>query len=748
MESLYLAIVVILCLLAVSDLIVGVSNDAVNFLNSAVGAKAAPFRIILLIAALGIIVGATFSSGMMEVARKGIFHPEHFYFNEIMVIFLAVMITDVILLDLFNTFGLPTSTTVSIVFELLGAALAVSIYKIASNPDALGLADYINTGKALAIIGGILFSVIIAFIFGAIIQYLSRLLFSFNFKKRIKYFGALWGSLAITAITYFILIKGAKGASFMTDDMLKYLSENTFKILVLSFLSWAVILQLLLWIFKLDIFKMIVLVGTFALAMAFAGNDMVNFIGVPIAGLDSYKAYISQTNGISPDAFSMEMLSGKVKTDTYILLIAGLIMVATLWLSRKAKTVIRTSLNLSRQSEGYEKFGSSLIARSIVRGSRNLNNGINKIIPKGVKTFIQKQFDQTPYINEVKNMPDPPSFDMIRASVNLFIASVLISIGTALKLPLSTTYVTFMVAMGSSLADKAWGKESAVYRITGVIVVIAGWFFTAISAMTISFIVAILLIWGGLFTLIPLIVFVAFMVYRTHKIHRKKEAVLESEVEENNELLYVPDIVEKCSLNVNDILKQVKSVYEATITAMVNEDRKTLKEMTKIVKSINDNTKKLKDKIPQTIQKLQQDSIESGPYYIQVLDYLRETAHCLTYIANPCFQYVDNNHTGFIEAQKQDLIDVKNDVLILVDKMNDFITTKNFELIDEILDLQSKLLTKVESYRKNQIKRIKTNEVGTKNSMLYLGIFHETKNMILHSINLIKSYRDFVKFLD
>jgi phosphate/sulfate permease len=381
MENIYLILVVILFALAISDLIVGVSNDAVNFLNSAIGSKVAPFRIIMIVAALGILAGALTSNGMMEVARKGIFHPQHFYFSEIMMIFLAVMITDILLLDMFNTFGLPTSTTVSIVFELLGAAVAVSVVKIAGNPNALGLDEYINTGKAMAIIGGILLSVGVAFTVGALIQYIARIVFTFNYKPKIKYFGAIWGGIAITAITYFILIKGAKGATFMSDEVKEIIKTNTLLIIGISFITWTIILQLLTMLFKLNILKAVVLVGTFALAMAFAGNDLVNFIGVPLAGYESFKAFIANP-GADPNTFSMASLAGKVNTDAYLLIIAGLIMVATLWLSKKAKSVVKTSLDLSKQTEGNERFGSSLFARTLVRGSRNMGKGIGAIVPK------------------------------------------------------------------------------------------------------------------------------------------------------------------------------------------------------------------------------------------------------------------------------------------------------------------------------------------------------------------------------
>ena len=414
METFYLIIIVVLFLLAISDLIVGVSNDAVNFLNSAVGSKATSFKLILGVAALGIIVGCTFSSGMMEVARKGIFHPEHFYFSELILLFLAVMVTDVILLDAFNTYGMPTSTTVSIVFELLGAAVAISVIKIYTSPDALSMAEYINSDKALAIISGILLSVVIAFSAGVIIQYLTRLLFSFDHKKSLKYFGPIWGGLAIAAITYFLLIKGSKGASFMDDSLKSAIKENTLIILLVSFAAWTIILQLLNWFTKINILKFIVLIGTFALAMAFAGNDLVNFIGVPLAGFNSYEIW-SNSGGASPDGLLMDGLAGKVPTPTLLLLLAGVIMTITLWTSKKARTVVQTSLDLGRQYEGSERFASYAVSRSLVRNFGKLATAVNNILPNGLKKGVEKQFDQRPFVAQQAALgKEAPSFDLIR----------------------------------------------------------------------------------------------------------------------------------------------------------------------------------------------------------------------------------------------------------------------------------------------------------------------------------------------
>ncbi|MFH2095919.1 MAG: inorganic phosphate transporter [Bacteroidota bacterium] len=743
MENIYLVIVFILFALAISDLVVGVSNDAVNFLNSAIGSKAASFRVVMIVAAIGVLVGATFSEGMMEVARKGIFHPDNFYFSEIMIIFVAVMITDVLLLDLFNTFGLPTSTTVSIVFELLGAAVAVAVIKIVNNPNALGMEEYINTGKALAIISGILLSVVISFSVGALIQWITRLIFTFDFKKKMRYFGAVWGGIAITAITYFMLIKGAKGASFLSDETVELVTSNTWLILGVCFVGWTLLLQVLLWLFRLNILKMIVLVGTFALAMAFAGNDLVNFIGVPLAGFESYKAWAANP-GADPGMFSMESLSGKVQTDTYMLIIAGLVMVATLWLSRKARGVIKTSVDLSRQNEGDERFGSSFLARSIVRISRTMGEGAGKVFPGTFKQKLNSRFDQRAYRESLKGVDDAPAFDMVRASVNLVVASILIAIGTSLKLPLSTTYVTFMVAMGTSLSDKAWGRESAVYRITGVLSVIGGWFLTALVAFTTAFIIALIINWGGLIAIIVLLVFAIFFVIRTRIIYKKREEAqdkgkefsLDYEIKSDN-------IQKKCTSNVIETLGRVKDIYAQAINGLVNEDRKQLKELSKSVDNINSETKRLKSTIHLTIKKLEEDAVETGPYYVQVLDYLRETAHCLTYITRPGFEHFANNHSGFSPAQTEELNDVRNDVISFIEYMLEMMQTSKYRDLDEVLAQQQAILRKIEEYRKKQLKRIKGSETGTRISMLYLNVYHETKNLLLYGVNLLKAQRDF-----
>jgi phosphate/sulfate permease len=741
MENVFIIIVGLLVLLAISDLIVGVSNDAVNFLNSAIGSKAAPLRIILIVAAAGVLAGATFSNGMMEVARKGIFNPVSFNFNEIMIIFLAVMLTDVILLDLFNTFGLPTSTTVSIVFELLGAAVGMAVLKIsAGSGDYSEMVNYINSGKALAIISGILLSVVIAFSVGAIVMYLSRLIFSFSYKKTLRYFGPLWGGLAISAITYFILIKGAKGSSFMSKENLEWIKSNTWLIIGASMLAWTLLLQVLVWAFKINILKLIVLVGTFALAMAFAGNDLVNFIGVPLAGITSYEAWAA--SGVDAESLSMSALAGKVKTPTLYLLIAGLIMVITLWLSKKARSVVKTTLNLSDQDVVNERFESSGIARTLVRQAININKGIRKVVPATVVSKIESRFDTSAFQTR-ENKDAGVSFDLIRASVNLVVASILIAIGTSLKLPLSTTYVTFMVAMGTSLADGAWDRESAVYRITGVITVIGGWFFTAFSAFTAAFLMALILSWTwpwGVFVMAGLALLV---IYRTHIMHKKREQADKEKAD------FIPvtddanDIYESCSNNIASLLIAAGSNFENVIIALSDEKRKSLKNAYKEINKLNEESKTIKKNVPKVISQLGEEYLESGHNYVELIDYAREAMHCLYYIALPAFKHVDNNHKPITPSQEEALKSLIPEIHTYFEKVVRGVSDSDYSNSQELIDYSAHINNLITKLRKKQLKTIKKEAGSTRTNLLYLDILNETKNFILNINNLYKAFRDF-----
>lgn len=744
MDNIYLFIVIFLFILAISDLMVGVSNDAVNFLNSAIGAKAAPFRIIMLVAILGIIAGTTFSSGMMEIARSGIFFPNQFHFSEIMIIFLAVMITDVLLLDTFSSFGLPTSTTVSIIFELLGASVIVAIIKITGSADTIqDIGAYINAGKSLAIISGILISVVIAFTVGSLVQFLSRLLFTFNFTSKLKYLGGLWSGFAVSAITYFMVIKGARGASFMSADLVQYLEHNALWILVLSFIGWSIFFQLLILLFRANVLKAVVLIGTFALAMAFASNDLVNFIGVPLAGFESFKVFVNDPAS-DPNQFLMGSLMKPIATPTYMLLLAGAVMSLTLVYSRKARTVVNTSVDLSRQDEGTERFGSTALSRNIVRLSMNVGEAFNKIISNKLRLLINRRFEVAKHSSN-----DPAgnvSFDMVRASVNLVVASILIALGTSLKLPLSTTYVTFMVAMGTSFADGAWGRESAVYRVTGVLSVVGGWFITAMVAFTAAFVVAFIMLKGGIISMFLLILFAVFILIRQHRAYRKREAAKLLLIEEEVEVLDDSNVLKKCTGSIIENLGSVEKLYGRIIKALFEEDRRELKNIQNDVDRLNKHSKKLKNNIHKTVDKLREDSVETGHYYVQALDYLREIAHCVNYISEPCYEHINNNHKGLLNVQKTELNKITAELSKLIFLILDIIKNESFSRNEKVFKLQGSLLDIIDDTRKAQVKRIKNGEAGTKNSLLYLNILAETKNLVLFMINLLKSNRDFVLY--
>ncbi len=744
MDNIYLFFVIALFILAISDLVVGVGNDAVNFLNSAVGSRVAPMKVILFIASLGVLIGATFSSGMMEVARSGVFYPDQFYFNEIMVIFLAVMITDVILLDTFNTFGLPTSTTVSIVFELLGAAVAVSLFKIYSSPESLqDLGTYINSGRALAIISGILLSVVIAFTVGAIVQFLSRLLFTFNFEKKSRYFGALWGSIAITSIVYFMLVKGAKGASFMTEATIDWINSHTLLILVYCFIGFGIISQLLISVFKVNIFRVIVLIGTFSIAMAFAGNDLVNFIGVPLAGYDSYMLFINDPT-LDPGSYTMGSLLLPVKTPTLFLLGAGVIMILSLVFSKKSRSVTQTEVDLARQGEGSERFSSSFFAQSLVRRAMGFSNFTSRFIPDVVLQKIEKRFDESTVKKRNKNIKDAPHFDMLRASVNMFVASILIAFATSYKLPLSTTYVTFMVAMGTSLSDRAWGRESAVYRITGVLTVIGGWFFTAFTAFSAAFIFGLFIIWGGFVASLAALLLAFTFLVRTHFIHKSRSLAKAKSEEKNKRVWTEESVVLECKKNIVQTLGDVARLHSDMTLHFMAENRKKLKKTAKKVKELNDYTKELKNDIYITLKKLKEDSVDTGHHYVQILDYLRETAHCLNFIIEPFNEHLDNAHPAVIAEQESEILKLNNRIAEFYKEVLEMLEHKKFDQMTAIIQQNIEIINLLERIKKYQIKLIKAEKVGTRNSLVIFNYLTETKNMLLHSVNILKSHRDFM----
>ncbi|MGK0325760.1 MAG: phosphate/sulfate permease [Polaribacter sp.] len=738
----YILMLVALAVLAIVDLVVGVSNDAVNFLNSAIGSKAISVRNIMIIASLGVFFGAVTSSGMMEVARKGIFNPSMFMFQDIMFIFMAVMITDILLLDIFNSLGMPTSTTVSIVFELLGAAVCISLIKISAN-DSQSISDiwnYINHKKAIQIINGILLSVVVAFSIGALVQFVSRLIYSFNFEKRATYINALFGGFAITAITYFIIIKGMKGTPFY-GNVKGLIEGNTIVIIAGSFVAWSIISQLLIQFLKVNVLKLIIGIGTFSLAMAFSGNDLVNFVGVPIAAWNSYEAW--SVSGVSADAFSMGILAKKVPSNVYLLLLAGAIMVVTLWTSSKAQNVIKTGIDLSRQGEGHEKFQPNPLSRVAVRFAMVLNTGIRYVIPKKTLAFVDTKF-QKPVIELPKDKTyELPAFDLVRASVNLIVAGILISIATSMKLPLSTTYVTFMVAMGTSLADRAWGRESAVYRVAGVINVIGGWFLTALTAFLAAAIVAYLISWH--MVMIPiLLAVVALLIGRNTLIHRKKKKEVKKQVYiERAESITINGVIEESADHISEVINRVNKLYTNVVNDLANHDLNKLRKTDKHVEKLNDEIDDLKDGVFYFIKSLDETSVQGSRFYIMVLGYLQDVAQSISYISRASYKHVNNNHKNLKKGQIKDLKTIDNELSSLLTKEAAIFENRHLDDLNALLVEKNQLLKSVSLSIEKQVARIRTDETSPKNTTLYFSVLLETKDLISALMSLLQTYEEF-----
>ncbi len=745
--------IVALAMLAVADLIVGVSNDAVNFLNSAIGSKAVSFKSIMIIASLGVAAGAIFSSGLMEVARKGIFVPAEFHFDEIMIIFMSVMITDILLLDFFNTMGMPTSTTVSIVFELLGAAVCVALIKIGTN-DAETMADlgkYINTQKALQIIMGILLSVVVAFSIGALVQYVTRLLITFNFKQKAKWVGALFGGIALMSILYFIVIKGIKGtsyASLIVDQNLGgkpltlsgFIDTNLFPIASIGLLSLSIISYVLISFLKVDIYKIIIIAGTFALALAFAGNDLVNFIGVPIAAWASYNEWIA--SGIPANEFSMAVLGKKAETPTLLLLAAGVIMVLTLWFSTKAKDVVKTSIDLSRQGEGSERFKANALSRGIVRSIISIGEGLSAIAPEKFKAFTDRQFDQTQV--PVTTLPeDAPAFDTVRAAVNLMVAGVLISIATSMKLPLSTTYVTFMVAMGTSLADRAWGSESAVYRVAGVLNVIGGWFFTAFSAFTAAAILAFLIHLGGPAVIAVLLFVAVFLLVRNSLNYRKKTiSVKQDESLLKAESSSVQGVMDESAGNIKSFVNRSSKIYAGAIDGLATYDLAALKKNRKGIDRINNEVEELRDNIFYFIKNLEDSSVSASNFYINILGYLQDISQSIEYVSKASHKHVNNNHRKLRFNQIKDLKEIQGLLETFYSEIKDVFDKKDFDKINTIILEKQDLFDFLTDKINKQVERTRNEEDSPKNTTLYFGLLLETKDLITATMNLLTTYKD------
>lgn len=748
METFYLFLIIFLFVLAVFDLSVGVSNDAVNFMNSAIGSKAASFKVIMVIAAIGIFVGASLSNGMMDIARHGIYQPQHFYFSEIMCILLAVMLTDVVLLDIFNSLGMPTSTTVSLVFELLGGTVAISLIKIANSNGALQLGDLLNTDKAFTVILAIFLSVAIAFFFGAIVQYISRLIFTFNYKKHMNYFIGLFGGLAATSILYFMLIKGLKESSFMEGDLKTMIYSNTDTIVWGALIFFTLLMQVLHWL-KVNVFKVVILLGTFALALAFAGNDLVNFIGVPLAGYSSYMDLMAQGGTTTTDTFLMESLLEPAKTPWYFLVGSGLVMVIALATSKKAQAVIKTSVDLARQSDGNENFGTSPVARVLVRTCNNASNTILSVVPLRVKDWIDSRFNNNEIILE-----DKASFDLVRASVNVVLSGLLIALGTSLKLPLSTTYVAFMVAMGSSLADRAWGRESAVYRITGVLSVIGGWFITAGAAFTICFLVALLIHVGGIAAMAAMVGLAIYMLIRNQILYKKKmkKEAMQEEVDSTiSKLRETKDKREALSLfrehsrdELCDVLNFASDTFNRSVHGFMDENLRELRKVMSAIEEKKSYLKQVKRVGTLGVTQLEHDiAIDKGLYYYQGNDFASEIVFSIRRLTEPGKEHVDNHFSPLCEVQKEDFGKMTDEIVSFLNRSSVMIESNDYHRMDDLIAESVDLTAKLTLLKKEELKRIQGG--STKVSMVYLNMVQEAQNVVSFTANLLKVSRKFQK---
>ena len=734
-----LFIVITLALLAVMGIIVGVSNDAVNFLNSAFGSKVAKKNVILTVAGIGVMVGVMTSSGMMDVARSGVFYPERFSYQEIMILFLGMMLSNIILLDIYNSLGLPTSTTVSLVFGLLGSALALAFYNVWGGDTAHSIGEYINSGNALTIVSGILLSVVLAFLTGHMLMYISRIIFSFRYHKIFSRYGALWCGITLAGIIYFTVFKGLKSSGLIPAELTSYVNDNT----TISLLALWVLSSVLLWVLqrcKVNILRVSILAGTFSLALAFAGNDLVNFIGVPYAGYDSYMIAQGSDSVIE----SMSQLSQPTKANFWIMCAAGLVMVITLFTSKKAMRVIETERKLSSQSEEVSPTNSdaTVLARGIVRGSRAMNDAVQSLIPKRIREAIDSRFEALP-----EEERGDVNYDLIRATVNLTAAAILISIGTQLKLPLSTTYVVFMVSMGTSLADRAWGRESAVYRITGVTTVIMGWFITAVGGFIIALAVTLALVYGGSIAIIAITLVCLGLVIKSNVKPKKEEEKIEESA-----VARIEDALKKSpeealityTEHVCASMEKVTLIYDRTIVAVFKENRKILRDMVREAEEFYHSTRQQKYEIMPLLRSLEDSDVRTGHYYVQVVDYISETSKALLHITRPCYKHVDNNHTGLTKEQVYDLKCINDRVEEIFGQINTMLRTRSFNGMEEILNKRDEMFDLIDEVMQNQLRRLRDTGGSSSANMLFFNILTETKTMILHSRNIMKSLEHFV----
>lgn len=745
METIYFGFVVFLFVLAIFDLMVGVSNDAVNFLQSAIGAKVAKFKTILTIAAIGIFTGAAMSNGMMEVARNGVFHPSFFSFQDVMFIFLAVMASDIVLLDIFNTLGMPTSTTVSMVFELLGGTFALALMKVAGDPS-LHVADLMNTSKALTMIMAIFVSVAIAFVVGAFVQYISRTLFTFVYKNNsLKWKIGIFGGLAFTAIIYFMLIKGLGNVSFISDAAHEWINTHSWTICGICFVVTAVLSQVL-FALKVNVFKILVLTGTFALAMAFAGNDLVNFIGVPLAGYSSFQDYSANAGGDAA-GYMMDSLNGPAHTPVLFLIAAGLIMVISLATSKKAFNVVKTSVDLARQDAGDEMFGSSKMARVLVRFSTNTASALSELVPNGVKRWFAKRFD-----NENVVLPQGAAFDEIRATVNLVVSSLLIALGTSLTLPLSTTYVTFMVAMGSSLADKAWGRESAVFRITGVISVIGGWFITAGAAFILCFLVALAMSLGGLTMASILIALSIVLLVRSNIKYKKKQAEEKGDVvfnqmitsEDNAETLRL--LTQHIRQGQSQFLDFVNVNYLNVTEGFISEDLSRLQKAESAMRKERQELKQRRRKEMLGLRRIDPGvAIEKSTWFHLGVNSCEDMLYSLRRICDPCEEHIDNSFVPLEKDRIKEFLPLRDTLLYLLKRAVVVISTENYSDSDKLREQCEEFKSCLSSTRQGQIERMQTSKENITVSYVYLNLLQETHEIASSLQHLLRASKHFAK---
>lgn len=720
MEYYFLALLGFLGLVAIFDIFVGVSNDAVNFLNSALGCRIASFKTIMLVASIGVMLGATFSSGMMEIARSGVFNPQMFTFSEIIVIFFAVMVTDIILLDLFNSLGLPTSTTVSIVFELLGSALAAAAYTLMMDGASLAnVIDYINSSKSLTIVSGILISVAVAFVTGAVVQYITRLIFTFNFEKMYRRVGGIFAGIALTAIFYFLVMKGAKGASFMQPEWIRFMDVNTWPIVGTLFVVLSIVFHVLIIACNINIFKIVILAGTFSLAFAFAGNDLVNFVGVPLAAWDSYQEW--QASGVAAEAFTMEGLLKPTVAATGFLLFSGFVMVLTLWFSKKAQIVIQTSINLSSSNSGeQEQFGSSLPGRMIVRASMGLGKVIHQIIPMSVQKGIDRRFEP----KKLERGETPLPFDYVRASINLVVSAALIASATSLQLPLSTTYVTFMVAMGSSFADGAWDRETAVYRISGVLTVISGWFLTALSASTMAAIVCAFTLWGGEIAALILAVGSTFLLIRSNLRAKLDTVNMRVDLDTRYDAKKVQELVDT---KTDSIFAQTLSVYRRLVTEFLNDNESALHHVKSDSSDLFDKVsadRGLYYRMANSSFTPSKKDFDARYCYYRIFTNIREVGRSLQALSKQATDHIANRHRIFQG-------ELKNDLLSLVSYLEKITTdSAGKQDIQTVLAHSNEAVELIDHMQAELLRRIPNDGISVRGSELYLNFLVFARELV------------------